>query len=165
MSAAAATATYAERWNGHLGKAMRPLSEQDARRRHESGELYTVLLGDADAPFAVLEVRLEADFVGVHFLDEQRRKYLDYLFGRPAAARADGMLFLEQATHRVFDADGQPLAGTLYVFDPSGLVQVEEKDYAKREVERYKLEKDLSANWEPIPEFGNYESIARIERE
>ena len=96
--------TYAERWSKRKGEVVRPLAEEDARERHERGELYTVLVGDPGRPRAYLEVRLEAGFVGVHFLDDELRNHLTYLFTRPPEEQGD--LFLEQISRRGY---GVPL--------------------------------------------------------
>jgi hypothetical protein len=34
----------------------------------------------------------------------------------------------------------------------------------QRKAERGETRDDVSSNWEPVPEFGSYESIARVER-
>jgi hypothetical protein len=43
-------------------------------------------------------------------------------------------------------------------------VQVEERDYGTGEAERYSVHHDVSGNSEPVPAFGDYDSIARRER-
>ena len=40
----------------------------------------------------------------------------------------------------------------------------ESKGYEQREATRGEKHDDVSGNWEPVPEFGRYESITRIER-
>lgn len=153
--------TYAERWWQRKRKATGPLTEEEARRRHESGELYVAVLGDPERPDAAVEVRLEAGFVGVRLLDDQGREYLTYLFGRDPAASDD--LFLEQATWREFDGD-EVVRGDTYHFKKDGTAVVERVDYATKEAETAELRPDVSSNWEPVPEFGQYESIARRDR-
>ena len=156
-------AAYGIRWNGHLGRLGEVISEEEARRHHEKGELYCALLGDPEQPYAVVELRLEVPFVGVRFLDEERRTYLDYSFGHYDGG-PENVLFLRQAIERKLGPDGKVSWGAMHVFDPSGSVEVEEKDYATGESKRYKVEHDVSGNWERIPDFGDYDSIARLER-
>ena len=73
-----ATVSYAERWSGKKGGVVRPLEEEEARRRHDRGELYVAVLGNSQRPRAYLEVRFEAGFAGVHFLDGELRNHLTY---------------------------------------------------------------------------------------
>ena len=55
-------------------------------------------------------------------------------------------------------------SGQAYHFKRDGTVFLREKDYEKREATRGEKQDDVSGNWEPVPEFGRYESIARRER-
>ena len=148
---------YSERWTGQFEE----LGEDEARRRHETGDLYTVILGDPESADAYLEVRLEAGFVGVYFLDDDGRNHLTYLFGKQDG---EDRLFLEQAIWREFDETGKPRRGQAFHFKRDGTVYLREKDYEKREATRGEKQDDVSGNWEPVPEFGHYESIARFAR-
>lgn len=47
--------TYCEGWNDVLHQPFNPMSEAEARRRHETGELYPALLGDPAVPDAMVE--------------------------------------------------------------------------------------------------------------
>ena len=156
-------AAYGVHWNGHLGRLGKVIAEEEARKRHERGELYSVVLGDPEQPFAIVEVRLEVPFVGLRFLDEQRRTNLDYSFGHYDGG-PENVLFLRQAIERRFAPDGEVVWSALHLFDPAGFVEVEEKDYGTGDATRYKVEHDVSGNWERIPAFGDYDSIARLER-
>jgi hypothetical protein len=161
MSTTRSAVQYAERWLSRRGRPGPPLDPEEARRRHEAGELYTVVLGDPERPTAYLDVRLEAGFVGVHVLDDARRPYLTYLFARDP--NSDDDLFLEQVTYREYDGD-EVVRGDAYYFERDGKVVKEHKEYVRREAERGETHDDVSSNWEPVPEFGSYESIARVER-
>src|SRR4051794_23963087 len=98
MSAVADTITYAERWSDLAGGPVDELDEDDARRRHDSGELYVAVLRDDDgAPSAYLEVRLEKGYAAVHFLDEEGRNHATYVFGRE---EGEDRMFLQRATWR-----------------------------------------------------------------
>jgi hypothetical protein len=161
MSTAADTVTYAARWSEPVGGPVDELDEDEAQRRHEAGELYTAILGDGMTPRAYVEVRLEKGFVGVHFLDDDGRNFATYLFGKQAD---DDALFLERATWREYDEDGELVRGEAYFFKPDGTIHVESKDYVEREASRGDKRDDVSGNWEPVPEFGRYESVTRLER-
>ena len=81
-----------------------------------------------------------------------------------ASGDGDDRLFLERATWRTYGDDGEVAAGESYFFDRNGTVHLERKDYVRREAERGEKQDDVSGNWEPVPEFGEFESIARPER-
>jgi hypothetical protein len=155
------TVTYAERWLDGRPDEVEELDDAEARSRHESGELYTAILGDRESPRAYVDVRLEKGFVGVHFLDDDGRNHVTYLFGK---GDGDDRLFLEQAVWRQFDDDGEVARGDAYYFKRDGTIHLESKDYVNRTAERGDKHDDVSGNWEPVPEFGDYESIARLER-
>lgn len=155
------TVAYAERWSDLKREMVWPLAEKDARVRHDRGELYTALVCDSGRPQAYLDVRLEAGFVGVHFLDEELRNHLTYMFTRP---EGEGDLFLETVSRRVYDDAGDLIHDEYYIFKPPDRAHVKKRDYGTKTAETYDLETDLSDNHEPVPDFGEYESIARAER-
>jgi hypothetical protein len=157
------TVTYAERWLDRRPDDVENLDEDEARSRHEKGKLYTAILGDPSEPRAYVDVRLERNFVGVHFLDEEGRNYVTYLFGKPKGQDKD-QLFLEQATWRVFGENDQVLRGETYFFKPDGKIVLDVTDFVSRESQKGEKTDDVSGNWEPVPEFGEYDSIARLER-
>lgn len=161
MSAVADTTIYADRWSERWPDTFDELDEEEARRRHESGELYTAVLGDGEARHAYVEVRLEKGFAAVHFLDDEGRNFVTYVFGKQAG---DDDMFLERASWRRYGEDGALTRGETYFFKRDGTIQLEEKDYERREATRGEKQDDVSGNWEPVPEFGSYESIARLER-
>jgi hypothetical protein len=153
--------TYAERWSDLVPGPVDDLDDEQARQRHESGELYTAILSDGFTPRAYLEVRLEVGFVAVHFLDDERRNHVTYVFGRE---KGEDQLFLQRATWREFGADSQVARGQTFYFKRDGTIYLEEKDYERREATRGEKQDDVSGNWELVPAFGRYESIARLER-
>jgi hypothetical protein len=155
------TVTYAERWLDGRPDDVERIDEDEARRRHESGELYTAVLGDPSAPRAYVDVRLEKGFVGVHFLDDEGRDYATYLFGKQ---KGDDELFLEQAIWREFSSGTEVRRGEAYIFKRDGTIHLDVVDYVQQEAQEGKKQDDVSGNWEPVPEFGQYDSIARLER-
>jgi hypothetical protein len=161
MSAVAETLTYVDRWSEKWPTEFEELDEDEARRRHDAGELYTVLLGDPESPSAYIEVRLGVGYVGVLFLDENGRNNLTYLFAKD---KTDDRLFLQQVSWRDYDEDGKIRNGTSYHFKRDGTIYSEEKDYEKQEAWKGEKQDDVSGNWEPVPEFGQYDSIARRDR-
>lgn len=157
-----ATVSYAERWSGKKGGVVRPLEEEEARRRHDRGELYVAVLGNSQRPRAYLEVRFEAGLVGVHFLDGELRNHLTYLFTRSPGS--EGGLFLEALSRRAYDDSGELTHDEYYIFKAPDQVHVEKRDHLTQQAETYELKTDLAENHEPVPAFGDYVSIARVER-
>jgi hypothetical protein len=154
--------TYCKRWS-RFRKCMTEIwNAEKARKAHERGDLYTVLLGDPEKPTCFLEVHLKLGYIGVNFLDEYLRDYFQCGFTK----EKPGMLFLSQVTHREYEAETDTVIEAKFArFFPDGRAIYEidnthEDALLRKEVEQ----EDLSVNWEPIPEFGQYESIARFER-
>jgi len=130
--------------------------EAKARAAHSNRQEYTALLGSPTAPecFAVVV----NDFIGVEFLDGLLREYISYRFQE----RESGMLFLSMATHRRFEGESDKVIwGITYYFEEDGLVAIEEEDFVTNILTSAKTYLDVSANWEPYPQFGEYESITR----
>lgn len=151
---------YAEKWSRSHKEALRPLTEAQARGRHENGELYTALLGDAKHPQAIIETR--DHYFGIEFFDEQLRAHTTYQFKR----QPDGRLFMVMAVFRQFAPDMKGAAfGQSLHFETDGRVLSIEEDFRTRTEQRVEKHMDVSLNWEPYPVFGDYASIARYERD
>ncbi len=162
VAAIAATlpATYCERWNDVLNQPFQPMSEAEARRRHETGQLYSVLLGDPAAPQALVEVRLETGYVAVDFFDDRLRRFVDYVYGE-----RDGRLFFKSTSERRWDRKGSLRAAQSYDFKPDGHVYVTKLDAVRNMEETYEQWATVDDNWEEIPAFGDYSGVLRIERD
>lgn len=156
------TVSYGERWSDLSLRIVDRLDAEAARQRHERGELYAAILGDPEHPWAHLNVRLEVGYVDVTFLDEELREDLSYTFTREPGSEGD--LFLEQATWRTYDSSSERVLSEHYIFKPPNITHVRKRDYTANEQETYSVEADLAQNWEPVPAFGDYESIAARER-
>jgi hypothetical protein len=154
------TVAYCYDWNSLLKAPRDPYDERTANDRHDRGELYTALLGGASAPHTVVQVRLETGAVLVNFLDHELRFYMLYSFGQPEGSR----LFLSEYRSSRFDEQGQKISSDIIYFKKDGLLTVLETDLTTRMTDQYNVETDVSANWEPIPTFGDYESITRFDR-
>ena len=159
--------TYCKLWNSNRKKLIDVWSEAEAREAHNKGEPYCVLLGDPKKPFYSLDVKLEAKFVRVSGFDEEVRVALVYDFRELKR----GQMFLETAHYRKFDGDayfeGDKANITeieTFYFYSDGRVVIVLADHVKNTTRRAEQVIDVSKNWEPTPEFGDYESIARLER-
>lgn len=132
---------------------------EQAKVAHESGRLYTVLVGSAERPNCFLEVG--KDFVGVGFLDAQLRESLSYQFQQIEPGR----LFLSMATYREFLGQSDNLSeGTTYFFSREGIVKIERERFQPHEKETSERSVDVLPNYSDIPIFGEYEDLIRIER-
>lgn len=158
----AMSTSYCEGWFRARKVATKPLTEAQARQRHEAGKLYTVLIGEPKRPHTIIETR--DHYLGVEFMDELLRSHSVYQFMR----QPNGRLFMVMAVFREFQGDGEKLKRAQRLsFEPDGHVTSFETDYVNSPNEETVVEKyiDVSLNWEPYPAFGDYASIARFERD
>jgi hypothetical protein len=153
--------TYCKGWSRRRKQLLEIWDEKKACKAHKTGKLYTVLIGDPQKPRCFLEVHLKLGFVGVSFLDEHLRDYLDFSF----LEKLPGKLFLGRVIYREYDADtDNVISAKTMSWEPDGKTQFEQADLVQNFVDTGEGSMDVSINWEPIPEFGQYESIARFER-
>lgn len=68
--------SYCEGWDPGTRTAIGPLSAPLAAERDLAGEQYAVLLSVSGQPLMIVEVAWHADWCGVWFLDDQRRRVL-----------------------------------------------------------------------------------------
>jgi hypothetical protein len=71
---------------------------------------------------------------------------------------------MSQATHRVFDLDGELLALTNYYFSEDGRVVIEKAEKPFVTAERSESQSDLVENWEATPSFADIELLLRADR-
>jgi hypothetical protein len=135
--------------------------EQKALKVHQRGKPYTVLIGNESHPQCFLQVNLEFNFVGVNFLDNNLRNYLVYLFGEVEP----GKLFLKEVISREYkDATDEVVNAKTLRFQVDGTTTVQESDLIQQSQFTKDIHSEVSQLWEPVPEFGHYLSIARLER-
>lgn len=171
MTKTRGTVTYCDKWNPLLRGPIRPISEAEARRRDSAGEGYTVLLGSSNAPDAILVVNRGNGVLAVSFLDDYQRRYLTYDFRQVD----QGTLFMDEVKLWEYPpGDPDPDLGdfataskiTTYEYQQNGIVReiIHEsgKDYSDI-VDRSDVPLDI--NWERVPEFGDWASVARWNRE
>ncbi|MBC6451308.1 hypothetical protein [Actinokineospora xionganensis] len=159
--------TYCERWNSVLRKPITVLSDEQANARHQSGELYTAVIGDLGKPELLIEVRLERDYVGVWFFDEDSTlRVLKYTFKRTSP---DTMFMTKVGTWSYAEDARQDLRGAHTIesvhYQSDGTVRQESTDVVAAEttVSEYSgVSVDINA--EPVPVFGQWDSLARRDR-
>lgn len=157
---------YCEAWNDLNECPEHPLTVEEAQARHASGELYTAALysGEKPSPGLRVEIRWETDYAAVIFMDEYGRDELDYTF-----SVVDGALFLQVITSHDY-GDSEERGGyadsermEMYSYTPDGVCdRTVDADGDVTQDSRWGV--DVSRHWEPIPEFGAYESLIRRER-
>jgi hypothetical protein len=129
----------------------RPLPLEQARALYDRRETHTALVLREGAPYAIVESH--KDFVGVTFYDDQVREYLSYGFRE----LAPGRIFLEQANYWEYDGDRRDASTyTTYMFKPDF-----DKELKSTGIPR---QVDVSGNWEPYPEFGEYAGLLQTDR-
>lgn len=158
---------YCKSWFRAKKKPIDLWSDKQARKNHEFGEPYTVLVGSNTTPTHVIDVTKNAGWVSVGFLDEELREYLLYSF----KLLANDQLFLSMAVHREFalnEGEGAGFMnvsnGTTYLFNEDGNTVVREERFNPHLLEESETKVDISGNYEPFPAFGDYQSIIRKER-
>jgi hypothetical protein len=163
------TYTYCRDWARHLAAPTEVWDEQKARRAHERGKLYTVLVGTHERPECFLHVRLELKYIGVNFLDRFFRVNLSFQFEEIEPGR----MFLERAIEVEFDRDApqdlspneaRSIREIRTVFKPTGWVDIWRRDVNTGNMEHAEGPQDVARCWEPLPRFGDYAGVIRRER-
>lgn len=158
---------YGERWNNLLEEPIEPFGESEARRRHEAGNLYTAIREGLDKNKILVEVRLERAYVGVRFLDELARDETVFSF-----RKIEGRLFLREVISYEYGdskkrgGHAEPVVIESFTFTPDGKMRREIDDSRQAQINATDYNSvDVSDHWEPIPSFGEYDSIIRRDRD
>jgi len=161
---------YCFKWNYADGEPGVPLTEEEARVKHDAGEEYTAVMPPrtgTKSPILVTPV-WKSGVVAVTFLDDPGRKATEYTFMK----KTDESLFLARVNMWTYPNDEPGLR----LSDSSSIetVYYREDGYVKRviknKVEHFQetveyTDVPIDTNWEPIPAFGDFRSIARYERD
>lgn len=153
--------TYAKRWFRGKKRVTEPWDEARARKAHERKETYVATVYRDEDLYCFLEIAKGSVCVGI--LDELKREYLTYTF----QLFQPGKLFLSSARQRTFEEEtDNVLHSTIFYFKQEGSVTVAEYNGRTKEgSSKESVDKiDLSKNWEDYPDFGEYDSLIRLER-
>jgi hypothetical protein len=165
---------YGRAWS-HVTWDIGEIPEAEARVRFASDDeddwfsvaAFTEGVSDDGIPEYVLEMMPKATDAKVRFFDLSRSLRFVYEFGRVGDA-----LFLDTIREYTYPDDGvqrrQNEAGVVETlrYTPEGLVHQRKDDTSKPTVEEADYrDVDVSSHWEPIPEFGQWDSIARFDRQ
>jgi hypothetical protein len=157
--------SYCERWNKMLGKPIDPLTEEEARSRHDLGKLYVAYSRRDDGTVSTaVEVRLENGFVGIWNFDTYQRpawrrvlmRHGDRMFMEDGYLYEYGdstkLVTLNQAErffHRHVDTDG-----TGYTVERRKGSTTEERTEIS-----LKDDRTLDHYWTTAPAFGEYDEV------
>jgi hypothetical protein len=144
---------------------------EQARAHEATGAWYTVLVDDPVRPSIVIHTGLRDDGkrgYSVYFLDDRLRVYVRYNFRQYDKKT----LFMEVATELKYHNDEtNPYWGAAHVFSEDRSMFTEEGDFPpvgqERTINRYTNtynDERFDQLFEPIPEFGEYDSLIRLER-
>lgn len=151
--------TYGYKWSRVKKRLTETWDESQARKAHEKRKLYAGVIEQGAGPMCFVEIN--NNYVGVGFLDASLREYLSYTFDEVEP----GKMFLNEATHREFeDGSDKVKSGTTYMFKQDGNVTIVSEDFLTNVRSDKETHADVSGNWEPYPEFGQYQSIVRENR-
>ncbi|TWD83151.1 hypothetical protein FB561_4309 [Kribbella amoyensis] len=160
---------YCFKWNYADSCPGDLLTEEEARSRDSAGEEYTAVLPPRDgttAPVLVTVVR-KTGVVVVTFLDEPGRKAAEYTFLK----KTDPRLFLSRVSLWGYPTDepGLRLSSSSWHetvnYREDGTVKRVVKNKVERSQEVFEYtDVPMDSQWEDLPVFGNYRSIARYER-
>lgn len=149
-------------------------SVEEARRRFEAGERCTVLIGDdPQRPETVMEIDLSGEMIKVTWLDELLRPELMYLFStQEEPSWPEDQLLLEQTHIPVYENDNRPPEhqsshdeSFYFKADGSYWGVRASRGGADTEETRGTLDPDqLAIQTEPLPVFGEWDSLLRRER-
>lgn len=159
-------ATYCEVWSDELRSPTDVMTEGEARTRYARGESFCVVLGDTASPQAVLEVVPENKFIGVNFVDEEGRTHTALSFTN----MGNGKFFMNELVMWSYEPGAENMSGAHRIenleYRPDGYLKRTIEDDSVDHVEEIEY-KDVpvDVNWEPEPEFGHWESIARFDRD
>lgn len=176
---------YCKSWFWGHRMTNNPITAKEARKRHDKRAEYTVLVGGAEHPLVV--ILLVKTLVAISFPDKLLRGQLEYHYSE----KEPGRLLLSMAVRRVYcpatpemiarmeagrqhpdqpwsqflaDAD-RVLDGRSVKFSGDG------KTFygASRHGDARRLDLpgpivDMSSQWEPYPEFGQYEHLLKRDR-
>lgn len=175
--------SYCVSWFWAKRKTNNPISEVEARRRHEKREEYTVVVGGFENPSAV--ILLARGLVAIKHPDVLLRQPLVYHYEELAPNR----LFLAMAIRRVYcPATGEMVArlaegrnqprypwgqflaeidtvieGTSLIFEPDGSVLKQYEHFTDPyDYRDARFSWNTDGLWAPYPEFGEYDHLLAL---
>jgi len=151
--------SYCERWVARSRNAVDPLPPPVAEQRHREGMPYTAIISERGTPRVIVE--LARDSIGVCFLDEHQRPYLQHDFQRHSLGR----LFMTRAIHREYDGSSDRIVrGRMVLFTPEGKQVTILEDRVHGTSHEHEATVSVENNWNVYPDFAEYGMLCRIDR-
>ena len=132
------------------------ITEQEAKNRYSKKESYVAVLYENNTLKYVVEI--DGISETVRFYDDNLDNYLLYSF-----VKKGENMFLNTAYYYCFK-EGKKVEHVYFNFKENGEMVAEKRDYIEGRVEGSEGTVDVSCNWERIPDFGEYNSVIRIDR-
>jgi hypothetical protein len=115
---------------------------------------------------AVIEIAWENKFAGVWFFDDFGRQSLNYAFRRTG----DELFLFDMIQYTYPDDEPRTLSGSsrreTFIFQENGVVRrVVVDDELQEKTTEDRSGVDVSSHWEPVPRFGEWDSLARWNRD
>lgn len=130
-----------------------------AAARHIAGDSYGAVVQGISEKFVV---DVASDWISVLFFDANSGLYMKYDFKKVDPGR----LFLSAAMHIEFAGEiHPPHRAVTFAFKMDGSIVIERRNMLTGVVEEKSSHGDCAANWEAYPEFGDYYSVCRSNRE
>lgn len=146
------------KWWIHEKKPINIIPEEEAKKKHDAGKPYTVLLLENDVIKNI--ILLANGFVTVSFVDSDLKLYLTYNFLK----KDENRLFLKGASYVEYK-NGVKIESMDYNFFESGNVAMAKHNFLTNEFEEREGQFNVDSNWDRYPEFGKYDHLLKIERE
>lgn len=173
LNTEAGTQTRLDASNGTKNKASvekeKITAEEVAEKNHHDKLHYEFCVLEEESsmyPECYVTVVPKNKFIGVNFIDDAGRNYLSYHFEE---INDDRKLFLGEAWYLHFASETQDQEDYRlhFVFDKEGNVAVRKYDETNQKTQDFESNRrfDISGLYEKYPEFGQYESLVRLERD
>lgn len=160
---------YGKVWNQTLRKMRDPISETVARQRFETGPWFSVARLRTDIlgiPIWSIELEPHGEVAKVLFYNTVGSIEKSHTFQRTSER-----LFMEKSIKYHYPDDScfarmnEADIVTVINYQPDGITYVTTDDITRPDIERTSYEGvNITPNWEPMPKFGDWESLARRDR-
>ena len=159
---------YGLEWNTKLRKMRDSIDESEARKRFHTGPWFSIAKFEHDdqvIPTFSIELQANAKVARVVFYDSAGSvvKIHDFTF-------VNDQLFLDNTVKYTYSAKGfhrmnETATVVTINYTPEGIGHITTDDVSRPDIERTSYENvDVSSNWEPVPKFGEWESLGRRDR-
>jgi hypothetical protein len=154
--------SYWTHWSEFYDEGGAPLTEQQARERHERAESYSVYLADATLGDSYIDLwqTSRGDCI-VCFLDQQRRAILCHSYD----PLQDQRLFLSAAYVHHYQGENRTASwGRVFYYERDGNLWITEGKIGRAIRLNTFFVVDVQNHYIPVPAFGDYEPFLHRDR-